>query len=173
MARGARAAAKGDVARRSTAARATARTAKRATALGGKGGGVDPTEKPAGGGAGDGPRPAGPQPSLPRSGPWRLRGLRCRSCCVWQWPTPWPLGRWLGLGVLPMDPKPAPCQPPALRFFRTYVGLLKHKFGVKRPTHLPSYPPAMASGRKTYLPTYLPIQAAPRKTYLPTYLMQN
>jgi hypothetical protein len=61
----------------------------------------------------------------------------------------------------------------ALRFFRTYVGLLKHKFGVKRPTYLPTYPHAAASGRKTYLPTYLPTRSGGRKelpTYLPTYL---
>jgi hypothetical protein len=61
----------------------------------------------------------------------------------------------------------------ALRFFRTYVGLLKHKFGVKRPTYLPTYPHAAASGRKTYLPTYLPTRSGGRKelpTYLSTYL---
>ena len=47
-----------------------------------------------------------------------------------------PWGRWPGLGVLPMAPNPAPCQPQALRFFRTYVGLLKHKFGGKgKPTY--------------------------------------
>ena len=43
----------------------------------------------------------------------------------------------------------------ALRFFRIYVGLVTHKFGVQRPTYLPTYPPAPASVRKTYLPTYL------------------
>ena len=60
---------------------------------------------------------------------------------------------------------------PALRFFRTYVGLVGHKFGVKRPTYLPTYLPGAASGRETYLPTYLPSAASGRETYLPTYLL--
>ena len=61
----------------------------------------------------------------------------------------------------------------ALRLFRTYVGLLTVNFGVPRPTYLPTYPHAAASGRKTYLPTYLPTRSGGRKelpTYLPTYL---
>ena len=43
----------------------------------------------------------------------------------------------------------------ALRFFRTYVGLGRGKFGAERPTYLPTYLPTLASGRRTYLPTYL------------------
>ena len=65
------------------------------------------------------------------------------------------------------------CERAALRLFRTYVGLLTVNFGVPRPTYLPTYPHAAASGRKTYLPTYLPTRSGGRKelpTYLPTYL---
>ena len=58
------------------------------------------------------------------------------------------------------------CQPqqPALRFFRTYVGLVKHKFGATTSTYLPRptyLPPAAASGvwPQKNLPTYLKVTA--------------
>ena len=44
----------------------------------------------------------------------------------------------------------------ALRFFRTYVGLVTVNFGVKRQTYLPTHPPPRPPAAKpTYLPTYL------------------
>ena len=43
----------------------------------------------------------------------------------------------------------------ALRFFRTYVGLLRHKFGATNKTYLPTCLPAVPGRKKTYLPTYL------------------
>ena len=43
----------------------------------------------------------------------------------------------------------------ALRFFWTYVGLIRGNFGARPRTYLPTYLPAAASGRKK---TYLPIK---------------
>ena len=47
---------------------------------------------------------------------------------------------------------------PGLRFFRTYVGLLKHKFGATTSTYLPTYHPPRLWPQKN-LPTYLKVTA--------------
>ena len=67
--------------------------------------------------------------------------------------------------------RPAPCvgiptPRAAFRSFGTYVGLLRHNFGMKRRTYLPTYLPGALRPRD--LPTYLLGAASGRETYLPT-----